>query len=116
MRTIIVCGGRSYNNKERVFSVLDELHMSSPIEYLINGGAKGADSLSSLWARTRKVTYIEVLPDWKRLGKFAGPHRNREMLRIYEPSLVVAFPGGKGTQDMCTIARAAGVTVIKHDP
>lgn len=51
--------------------------------------------------------------DWGSLGKAAGPIRNSLMLTEANPSLVIAFPGGKGTADMISKARAAGVKVIE---
>jgi predicted Rossmann-fold nucleotide-binding protein len=38
--------------------------------------------------------------------------RNARML-TYKPDLVIAFPGGRGTEDMISQARTAGVTVTK---
>jgi hypothetical protein len=46
----------------------------------------------------------------------AGPIRNQRMLVEGKPDLVVAFPGGKGTAGMVTLARNAGVDVIMVDP
>jgi hypothetical protein len=43
-------------------------------------------------------------------GKKAGPLRNQRMLDEGRPDLVVAFPGGGGTEDMrCAVK--AGVSV-----
>ena len=47
-----------------------------------------------------------------RLGRKAGPIRNQRMLDEGKPDLVVAFPGGKGTNGMIDLARNAGVRVI----
>lgn len=38
--------------------------------------------------------------------------RNREMLTIRQPNVVIAFPGTTGTENMITISRKAGVPVF----
>ena len=54
------------------------------------------------------------LADWERLGRGAGPERNRRMLEQSNPDLVLAFWDGKsrGTKHMIEIAEKAGVPVI----
>lgn len=41
----------------------------------------------------------------------AGPIRNQHMLDIGKPDVVLAFPGGRGTEDMIRRAEKAGVPV-----
>jgi hypothetical protein len=43
----------------------------------------------------------------------AGGIRNQRMLDEEKPNLVVAFPGGNGTADMCRRANSAGLEVIE---
>lgn len=80
---------------------------------LCHGGARGADSWAGEWAKTRNIPCRVFRADWKLDGRAAGPIRNRRMLREFQPELVVAFPGGKGTADMVAIAEAAGIPVLK---
>lgn len=110
--TIIVTGGRDYSDRETLFAYLDRLHAETPITLLVHGSAKGADALAWEWAVENGLPWIAHGPDWKKHGRAAGPIRNREMLKE-NPSLVVAFPGGRGTADMCQAARDAGVKVIE---
>lgn len=109
---VLVCGGRDYADRERVFATLDELHARTPISAIMHGNAKGADSLADDWAKGRCWTYYYPA-DWRTHGKAAGPIRNQEMLDDGEPGLVVAFPGGPGTADMVRRAKAAGVKVVE---
>jgi hypothetical protein len=108
---VLVCGGRDYDDKDYVFRQLDRLHAAKGVECIIHGNARGADSLAKLWAITRGIPHLPYPADWNTHGKSAGPIRNREMLADSKPDGVVAFPGGKGTSDMVTISRAAGVKV-----
>ncbi|MDN7703296.1 DUF2493 domain-containing protein [Burkholderia sp. AU44665] len=109
---VIVCGGRDYEDADRLFSVLDEQHQKEPISLLIHGGAVGADMLAMKWAKWRKVDYLTVNADWSAHGRAAGPIRNAKMLS-YKPDLVITFPGGRDTADMTRQALAAGVELME---
>jgi hypothetical protein len=109
--TVLVCGGRDYADRQRLFRLLD--FNRAKIGLLVHGAAKGADSLAGAWATARKVRQLAFPADWKKYGRKAGPIRNVQMLREAVPDLVVAFPGGVGTQHMIGIARKAGVRVIE---
>jgi hypothetical protein len=109
---VIVCGGRDFADRSLVFAELGRIHIESPITLLIHGDANGADRLGSDWAVYRSVPVLAVPADWKQHGKAAGPIRNGQML-THSPALVVAFPGGRGTANMISQARSAGVKVIE---
>ncbi len=49
--------------------------------------------------------------DWHEHGRAAGPIRNARMIAEGRPDLVIAFPGGRGTADMVSRARKAGIEV-----
>ena len=102
----IVCGGREYNNKDILFEVLDRVDPDDVIE----GGAHGADALACLWAVDRDRVHVQVNAEWSKHGKGAGPIRNSVMLG-YNPDVVIAFPGGRGTANMIKQAKEAGVPV-----
>lgn len=111
---VLVCGGRDYSNRECVFAVLDKLHVKTPVETLIQGGARGADALAMEWAAERKIEQVVTeYADWEEHGKAAGPLRNQRMLDVWHPDIVVAFPGGRGTADMVNRARRASVPVSR---
>lgn len=110
---LIVCGGRSYKDRLRVFEVLDRIHAKRPITNLIQGGASGADAWAREWGKERGIRVGTFHADWKRHGDAAGPIRNEEMLKLSKPDGVVAFPGKTGTAHMVKIAKAAGVTVME---
>ena len=112
MTQLLVCGGRDYDDRDHVFAVLDAL---CP-EVVLQGGAQGADTLAALWAARNRRHCETMKADWKRHGKAAGPIRNQRMLDEWEPALVVAFPGGAGTEDMVRRAVKAGVPVLRVEP
>lgn len=109
---VLVCGGRNFNDREAVWRALDALHKQTPISVLIEGGASGADRLAFQWASEGNRCGTEThAADWASHGRAAGPIRNQKMLDVGQPDMVVAFPGGRGTEDMVTRARAIGVNV-----
>lgn len=109
---LIVCGGRDYAFKGHVFSVLDTLHEKRTIVEIIEGGARGADAFAAAWAVERGVLLTTVHANWNDLKLAGGPARNKAMLE-HGPDGVVAFPGGSGTANMCALAEAAGVPVMR---
>ena len=109
--TIVITGGRDFADRERVFLALDKVHAATPVSLLVHGDASGADALAGEWAKARGVACTPQPADWKRYGRGAGPARNQAMLVEFNPQLLVAFPGGKGTADMIRRAEKAGVPV-----
>ncbi len=120
---VLVCGGRDYNNKDKIYRVLNGLNgtplgdkpnltwMARPDLIIISGMARGADTIAADWAVTNFVPVWEFPADWKGHGKAAGFIRNRQMLDEGKPELVIAFPGGRGTQMMVELAHKEGVAV-----
>ena len=108
---VVVTGGRDFDDKAWVWSVLDRLHHERGIARLAHGGASGADIFAAQWAGNRGVHGAPYPADWRVKGKKAGPLRNREMLDAEKPDGVIAFPGGRGTADCCRAAAERGIPV-----
>lgn len=111
--TVLVCGGRTYRRIAFAYATLSALHAETPITVLVQGGARGADWIGKSWAAAHGVPMREFRAQWGVYGRRAGFLRNREMLTVGQPALVVAFPGGPGTADMVRQARAAGVRILE---
>jgi hypothetical protein len=108
---ILVCGGRAYRDKALLENYLDLFNKAHPVSIVIEGGALGADRLAREWAVKNGVHVATVNALWSR-GKGAGHVRNRAMLAL-RPDYVIAFPGGRGTQNMMAQAERAWVRVIR---
>lgn len=108
---ILVCGGRTYNNKEKIYEVLSSIHKETQIRVLIHGAAKGADTLAGGWARENNIKEKQYPALWNTHGKAAGSIRNQKMLDEESIDLLVSFPGGKGTADMKKRAKYKGVEI-----
>lgn len=109
---VLVCGGRDFNDYEKMEWALSPF-LNPEVTTIIHGAARGADSLAGRWAEEHGVP-VEVYPaDWDKYGKRAGYIRNVQMLNEGKPDVVLAMPGGKGTEMMVMLAEKAGVEVIK---
>jgi hypothetical protein len=120
---IIVCGGRTYDNRDLVWRTLDDYQRRCGPITIIQGGATGADALAKEWCyRQPNITLISVPANWEDPAhrgavirtrtdgsKYDAKHaipRYAEMLDE-KPDLVLAFPGNKGTHDMLRRAEDA---------
>lgn len=116
MKRVIVCGGRDYADRDELFGALDRFHAKHGISCVIEGGARGADSLAYDWGVSRMVCVERVPADWKAFGASAGPKRNQKMIDEHRPDAVIAFSGGRGTADMVSRAKRHGLPVweVRH--
>jgi hypothetical protein len=106
---LLVCGGRTFNDYDLVLSTLSNLR---PVpKLLIHGGAPGADTLAQEAADFLEIPTQAFPADWEAFGFAAGPRRNEQMIRL-KPDLVIAFKGGKGTDDMIRRAKRAKIRVL----
>lgn len=112
----LVCGGRTYSDAELLNRRLDEL-LNSCLGLTIICGYdpddiryQGADEMAFRWAVDRGVPVYPFPAPWKKMGRAAGPVRNRRMLEWGKPTAVLAAPGGTGTANMCAQAERAGIS------
>lgn len=113
MRTILICGGRDFTDWDAFCLAMRTVLKSVSGEELrfVHGGASGADAMASRWCDEHNYECAVYPADWKREGRSAGPKRNQRMLDSEHVTLVVAFPGGRGTADMKRRAEAKGIQV-----
>ena len=115
---IIVCGTRTFNDDELLYSKLDEITKDMTDVEIISGACEGADNIGEKYAKDKGLL-LKVFPaNWDKYGAAAGPLRNEQMLNyaLQEKALVVAFWNGKsrGTSNMIKIAKNSGVTVYTY--
>lgn len=108
----LVCGGRGFSDMKAVSEILDRVTAHSIRNIIIHGGAKGADSLAEAWAKEEGIHTAVVTARWGTYGKKAGYLRNSAMSLLL-PDLVIAFPGGRGTEMMKEIAWHDGIRVVE---
>lgn len=134
---ILVCGCRDFHCEWQIIDTVLEGYYSIWVRqwharnqdemfYIISGMAPGADSAAVVWAtKLERVDGARVVLEpfpakWEVYGRAAGPKRNQEMLDKGKPDLVLAFvhkplSETKGTKDMVTRSRKAGVRTVVHE-
>lgn len=109
MRTIVAGGRRVLETEPNVRLAVRALLDIGATE-VISGCAHGADACGEM-AAARLGLVVRLKPaDWKRLGKAAGPIRNKAMAAIADACIL--FPGDAGTEDMRSQAEARGLTIV----
>src|ERR1700712_3281156 len=76
---IIVCGSRSFRDRELLTRTMDRLTRKFPRLIVLSGGAVGADGLGEEWAFSWWWTVMRYHPDYDTHGKKAPLVRNSEM-------------------------------------
>ena len=118
---VLVCGDRNYADKDYLFRVLFRLNEANPddeIDTIIEGEAKGADTLGREWGEQFGCTVLKFPADWDKYGKGAGHIRNKQMLDEGKPDVIMAFHNdlskSKGTLNMICQANKAGIPVYLY--
>ena len=113
---ILICGSRDYRDAKQIYRWMENLPKDTII---IEGEAKGADTIAWVCASILGLEYLPFIADWNKLGKSAGPIRNQRMLDEGKPHWVVWFhkdlDASKGTKHMIEIAKTAGVNVASGE-
>ena len=107
MKEVLVCGGREFND----WTLLHDSLRKLTIDTIVNGAARGADRMSSKYAEQYGINQILFPANWTKYNKAGGYHRNIMMIERTKPDVVIAFPGGKGTEMMIDIAKMGGYKV-----
>ncbi len=119
MKKIAVIGSRSFNNYELLKDTLDKYDYFDGIDFIISGGAKGADKLAERYAKENGIKIKIFKPEWGKYGKKAGIIRNKKI--VEEADIVLAFWDGKskGTEFTINYANKLGkemeVIIIRED-
>ena len=127
---VIIGGGRDLIWRFEYEDYLCKLHERYQFAEVIvgsnirdhKGRRKGADAHAKGWAERVGINTTVMDANWIGQGRSGGPRRNTRMLDYLDlmsaetetPGLVIAFPGSSGTADLCTQAKALGVTVLRY--
>lgn len=116
---VLVCGSRTWTDRETMYNLLDCLAFELGISTIIEGDARGADQMAGDWITEGEwgLADLHILKaDWTQYGKSAGYRRNEEMVELLDKDndMVVAFWDGvsKGTMHTVDLARERHITTI----
>lgn len=104
----MVCGSRSIEDplyiKKEIETLIADSNWDIKDITVIQGEAKGVDSIAKLWAEFRKLPINSYPADWKKYGKRAGFLRNEEMVKACDFCLIIWDGSSNGTKndiDLC---------------
>jgi len=110
---VIIAGGRDFVPNSDHANWLVEWLIELDPDLVITGGAPGADSFGDTVASHIQMNTLVIPADWKTLGKAAGPIRNKKMAELAD--LLLVFPGGTGTDNMCNVMALQKKRIIYYD-
>jgi hypothetical protein len=112
MRKVLITGSREFFNRKVMEEAFDK-HIPEERVLLIHGQCRGADMTADKIARQRKWWVATCPADWTK-GHKAGILRNKEMLELFEPLLVLAFPteSSRGTRHMIRLTRTYNIKCL----
>ena len=121
---VLICGSRTWDDWNLIRQYVNSLPAGTVV---IEGEARGADSIARACAKQRGLVVFPFPAHWKHgracraeceriIGPRAGPIRNAQMLAEGRPDKVAAFvynlTTSTGTKDMIKKAKDAGVPVL----
>lgn len=116
MIKLAIVGSRTFNDeiffKEKLQGWIEKYDIP---DFIVSGGAKGADTMAQNYAIENEIELIVFKPDYsKYAGKIAPLMRNTQI--VNECTHVLAFPSesGSGTQDTIRKAKKLGKSVDIH--
>jgi hypothetical protein len=112
---LLICGDRNWSDGDAISEVIWKFKP----DLVIEGEARGADTLARLSAEAMGIEVKPFPADWQKYGRAAGPIRNSQMLKEGNPDVVVGFhldiDKSKGTRDMLIRAKKAGKATFIFD-
>lgn len=114
---LAIVGSRGFQDYDALVEFIDRIIKENDYEVteVISGGAKGADRLGELWARTRGYPIIIYQAEWDKYGKSAGFRRNYDIIQRCD--IVFAFWDGesKGTKHDLELAEKFGKQIFLYN-
>ena len=95
---LIIAGTRTiYKKPDEILALISHFNLH-PTE-IVSGGASGIDSCAEAFAKTFNYKFKEFKADWK-IGKIAGPIRNKDMAAYADELLLIWNGVSKGSNNM----------------
>jgi hypothetical protein len=107
---VLVCGEAPVSNGFKVFDTLDRIAARLGIHRVLYGDGGGAGRLACAWADRRNVRLKNV-----GCGAAEPLFPRKRQAGADRPDLVVAFVGGRRTNELVRRAKEVGLVVIEVD-
>lgn len=106
---LAVIGGRDFVDYDHLKRVMQKIR--TPIDLIVSGGAKGADSLAERYAQEFGIETKIFPADWDTYGKRAGFMRNQDIVNTADSILAFWDGQSKGTRSSIELAEKQGKTI-----
>ena len=103
---LLIAGSRNYDDYEFLKRAVKDLNQ--PIDCIISGTARGADSLGERYAEENNLNILRFPADWETYGKKAGYMRNEKMGKVCDLALLFWDCKSAGTRNMIYILNKLG--------
>lgn len=107
---LCIAGGRNLHPKlDQVTAAVEASGAEVvQVEYVISGGAPGADKAGELWALANNISIVTYAANWRLHGNAANPIRNRKMAEACDLAIVFWDGESLGTKGMIRCMRDLG--------
>lgn len=100
---LLVCGSRTIDDAIFIKNAIDTLicdqNWNKQDITIIQGEAKGVDSIAKLWAKFNKLPVESYPAEWDKYGKRAGFIRNEVMVKLCDYCLILWDGESHGTKN-----------------
>lgn len=118
MSRTLIAGSRGFVDEDYVEAILHRIYRSDildGISEVIEGGARGVDTIARWWAQGMGIKVTTIRANWKLHGKRAGYLRNATMVQEADQAIVVwdgKSPGTRHTIDLLLTTGTPSVIVV----
>lgn len=104
---LAIIGSRNFSNYELLQNEVSKFIVENNfiVDFIISGGAKGADRYGEIYAFRNNIPTKIFLPDWNQFGKSAGYRRNVQIIDNCDAVIAFWDEESKGTKHSIDIAK-----------
>lgn len=112
MKRVLVCGGWDFQNRERVFEILDQVRAKRGVACIIQcNRPTGAEKWAREWAEEHEVPCESYGADWFMWAQQAEEKAMQAAIALGKAEAVILFGNGTVTEKMKRLATAASLPV-----
>lgn len=94
MKILLVTGSRHFTDYSQFSIHMNSFVAERHFDLVVAGACQGTDLMVERWCENAQYLYVAfpILSwEWQRLGKLAGPNRNKRMVNLMKPDECIAF-------------------------
>ncbi len=112
---LIIAGSRTIKEPAFMNWAFLKFPFINPIEEVVSGCARGADTLGEWWAKSRGYKIKRFPAAWGIHGKKAGPIRNRQMAEYADVLIALLDGASRCTGNMINIMKELNKPVFVYN-